>query len=77
MYENLKFREKDCWYYRVKVRKPRLGIGDAETIQNYFVNQFYHVMDMDDKSCLQNVFWTDPRWWVVYEYFDVVTFDTT
>ena len=55
-YDNLTFGEKDRRNYIDKVRRLRLGIGDAEAIQNYFVrmqrenNQFYYVMVVDDKS---------------------------
>lgn len=61
-----------------------MGIGDAKAIQNYFVRMqkqnslFYYVMDMDDKSCLQNVLWVDTRCRAAYEYFgEIITFDTT
>ncbi|XP_024642129.1 protein FAR-RED IMPAIRED RESPONSE 1-like [Medicago truncatula] len=83
-YENLTFGEKDCRNYIDKVRRLRLGTGDAEAIQNYFVrmqkqnSQFYYVMDVDDDSRLRNVFWADARCRAAYEYFgEVVTFDTT
>lgn len=61
-----------------------MGTGDAKAIQNYFVRMqkqnslFYYVMDMDDKSCLQNVLWVDTRCRAAYEYFgEIITFDTT
>jgi hypothetical protein len=83
-YENMTFGEKDCRNYIDKVRRLRLGVGDAEAIQNYFVkmqkqnSQFYYIIDIDDKSRLRNVFWADARCRAAYEYFgDVVTFDTT
>ncbi|XP_058744403.1 protein FAR1-RELATED SEQUENCE 4-like [Vicia villosa] len=83
-YENLTFGEKDCRNYIDKVRRLRLGTGDAEAIQKYFVrkqkqnNQFYYVMDVDDESRLRNVFWADARCRTAYEYFgEVITFDTT
>ncbi|KAH1154359.1 hypothetical protein GYH30_049864 [Glycine max] len=83
-YENLTFGEKDCRNYIGKVRRLRLGTGDAKAIQNYFVRMqkqnslFYYVMDMDDKSCLQNVLWVDTRCRAAYEYFgEIITFDTT
>jgi hypothetical protein len=41
-------------------------------------DRFYYVIDMDDDSRLQNVFWADARSRASYEYFgDVITFDTT
>lgn len=83
-YENLAFGEEDCRNYIDKVRRLRLGTGDAEAIQNYFVriqkqnSQFYYVMDVDDESRLRNVFWADARCRAAYEYFDeVISFDTT
>ena len=83
-YENLTFGEKDCRNYIDKVRRLRLGTGDAEAIQKYFVrmqkqnSQFYYVMDVDDESRLRNVFWVDARCRVAYEYFgEVITFDTS
>ncbi|KAL6551959.1 hypothetical protein OROGR_008113 [Orobanche gracilis] len=83
-YDNLAFGEKDCRNYIDKVRRLRLGTGDAEAIQNYFVrmqkqnSNFYYVMDVDDDSSLRNVFWADARCRAAYEYFgDVITFDTT
>jgi hypothetical protein len=36
-YENLTFGEKDCRNYIDKVRRLRLGRGDADAIQSYFV----------------------------------------
>lgn len=82
-YENVTFGEKECRNYINKVRRLRLGTRDTEAIQNYFVSmqkqnsQFYYVMDVDDKSRLQNVFWADARCRVAYKYFgEVITFDT-
>jgi hypothetical protein len=83
-YENLTFGERDCRNYIDKVRRLRLGTGDADAIQSYFVrmqkqnSQFYYVMDLDDESRLQNVFWADARSRAAYEYFgEVITFNTT
>ncbi|XP_045809922.1 protein FAR-RED IMPAIRED RESPONSE 1-like [Trifolium pratense] len=83
-YENLTFGEKDCRNYIDKVRRLRLGRGDADAIQNYFVkiqkqnSEFYYVIDIDDDGRLRNVFWADARCRAAYEYFgEVVTFDTT
>ncbi|XP_039686629.1 protein FAR-RED IMPAIRED RESPONSE 1-like [Medicago truncatula] len=83
-YENLTFGEKDCRNHIDKVRQLRLGTGDAEAIQKYFVrmqkqnSQFYYVMDVDDESRLRNVFWADARCRAAYEYFgEVISFDTT
>jgi hypothetical protein len=66
-YENLTFGEKDCRNYIDKIRRLRLGTGDADAIQNYFVrmqkqnSQFYYLIDIDDDSRLRNVFWADAR----------------
>ncbi|XP_045810181.1 protein FAR1-RELATED SEQUENCE 4-like [Trifolium pratense] len=83
-YDNLTFGEKDCRNYIDKLRRLRLGIGDAEAIRNYFVgmqrknSHFFYVMDVDDSSHLRNVFWADARCRAAYEYFgEVITFDTT
>jgi hypothetical protein len=35
-YDNLTFAEKDCRNYIDKVRRLRLGTGDADAIQKYF-----------------------------------------
>ncbi|KAL6544172.1 hypothetical protein OROGR_010669 [Orobanche gracilis] len=82
-YENLPFGEKDCRHFIEKARRLRLGTGDAEAIQKYFVrmqkqnNQFHYVMDLDDESRLRNVFWADARCRAAYEYYGkVITFDT-
>ncbi|XP_051206829.1 protein FAR1-RELATED SEQUENCE 6-like [Lolium perenne] len=83
-HENLTFGEKDCRNFLEKVRRLKLGSGDAEAVRDYFVKMqsenpnFFSVMDVDDESRLRNVFWADARSRAVYESFnDVVTFDTT
>jgi len=41
-------------------------------------DRFFYVIDLDEESCLKNVFWADARSRVAYESFgDVKTFDTT
>ncbi|XP_004496070.1 protein FAR-RED IMPAIRED RESPONSE 1-like [Cicer arietinum] len=82
--ENLIFGEKDCRNYVHKVRRLKLGRGDVEAIQNFFVrmqkqnSQFYYAMDLDDRRHLRNVFWADARSRAAYECFgEVITFDTT
>ena len=73
-YENLAFRERDCRNYIDNVRRVRLGTGDAEAIQDYFIRKqnqnsnFYYVMDVDDDSRLRNVFWAYARCRAAYEY---------
>ncbi|XP_022889102.1 protein FAR1-RELATED SEQUENCE 6-like [Olea europaea var. sylvestris] len=83
-YENMTCIEKDCRNYVERVRRLRLGEGDAATIQSYFSRMqaqcsgFYFSMDLDDDSRLRNVFWADNRCRLAYKEFgDVVTFDTT
>ncbi|XP_022841862.1 protein FAR1-RELATED SEQUENCE 5-like [Olea europaea var. sylvestris] len=76
--------EKDCRNYIEKVRRLRLGEGDATAIQTYFSKMqaqcsgFFFSIDLDDDSRLKNIFWTDNRCRQAYKKFDdVVTFDTT
>ncbi|XP_022868627.1 protein FAR-RED IMPAIRED RESPONSE 1-like [Olea europaea var. sylvestris] len=83
-YENITCIEKDCRNYIDRVRRLRLGEGDAAAIQTYFSKMqaqclgFYFSMDLDDESRLRNVFWADNRCRQAYKEFgDVVTFDTT
>ncbi|CAA3031600.1 Hypothetical predicted protein [Olea europaea subsp. europaea] len=83
-YENMTCIEKDCRNYVEKVRRLRLGEGDAAAIQSYFAKTqarssgFYFSMDLDDESRLKNLFWADNRSRQAYKEFgDVVTFDTT
>ncbi|XP_022879894.1 protein FAR1-RELATED SEQUENCE 5-like isoform X2 [Olea europaea var. sylvestris] len=83
-YDNLSCIEKDCRNYVEKVKRLRLGEGNAIAIQAYFAkmqtqcSRFYFSMDLDDESRLQNVFWADNRCRQAYKKFgDVVTFDTT
>ncbi|KAL6575795.1 hypothetical protein OROHE_000776 [Orobanche hederae] len=66
-YENLQFDERDCRNYIAKVRQLRLGVGDAETLHNYFLrmqrrnSNFFYVIDMDDDGRLRNVFWKENK----------------
>ncbi|OMP01396.1 hypothetical protein COLO4_11905 [Corchorus olitorius] len=62
----------------------RLKEGDAQAIHNYFSRlqlidpNFFYVVDLNEKGCLRNLFWTDARSRVAYGYFgDVVAIDTT
>ncbi|OMO54391.1 hypothetical protein CCACVL1_27823 [Corchorus capsularis] len=62
----------------------RLKEGDAQAIHNYFSHMqlvdpnFFYVVDLNEKGCLRNLFWTDARSRVAYGYFgDVVAIDTT
>ncbi|XP_022857692.1 protein FAR-RED IMPAIRED RESPONSE 1-like [Olea europaea var. sylvestris] len=83
-YENMTCIEKDCLNYAERVRRLRLGEGDATAIQSYFsrmqaqYSRFYFSMDLDDDSRLRNVFWADNLYRLAYKEFgDVVNFDTT
>ncbi|XP_038678689.1 protein FAR1-RELATED SEQUENCE 5-like [Tripterygium wilfordii] len=81
---NLPFLEKDTQNLIAKVRRMRLGEGDADAIQSYFLKMqsqnesFFSMIDWDEKGCLKNIFWADPRSRAAYrEFGDVITFDTT
>ncbi|XP_073130762.1 protein FAR1-RELATED SEQUENCE 5-like [Henckelia pumila] len=83
-YEKMTFIEKDCRNYIDKVRKLRLGEGDAAAIQAYFSKMqslspgFFFSLDLDDEGRLKNIFWADNRCRQAYKEFgDIVTFDTT
>ncbi|KAA8517268.1 hypothetical protein F0562_017561 [Nyssa sinensis] len=83
-HKNMTFLEKDCRNYIEKVRRLRLGQGDATAVQDYFLKMqannanFFYAMDLDEKARLKNLFWADERSRAAYEEFgDVVTFDTT
>ncbi|KAH9727256.1 protein FAR1-RELATED SEQUENCE [Citrus sinensis] len=68
-FENVSFLERDARNHVDKVRRLRLGEGDAIAIQS---------IDLDEECRLKNVFWADPRSRAAYKDFgDVVTFDTT
>ncbi|XP_044479705.1 protein FAR-RED IMPAIRED RESPONSE 1-like isoform X2 [Mangifera indica] len=82
--ENLPFLQKDCRNYIEKVRRLRLGVGDASAIQKYFLkmqsenSNFFNTMDLDEEGRLKNVLWVDARSRAAFKEFgDVVTFDTT
>jgi zinc finger SWIM domain-containing protein 3 len=62
----------------------KLKEGDAQAFLKYFCcsqlmdPNFFYVVDLNEKGCLRNLFWTDGRARVAYGYFgDVVTIDTT
>ncbi|KAH9769746.1 protein FAR1-RELATED SEQUENCE [Citrus sinensis] len=86
-YENVSFLEKDARNHVDKarrLRRLRLGEGDATAIQKYFQKMqaendgFFFSLDLDEEGQLNNVFWADPRSRAAYKDFgDVVTFDTT
>ncbi|KAJ4718428.1 Far1-related sequence 6 [Melia azedarach] len=62
----------------------KLKPGDAQAVQNFFCRwqltdpNFFNVVDLNEKGCLRNLFWTDTRSRAAYSYFvDVVSIDTT
>ncbi|XP_031276615.1 protein FAR-RED IMPAIRED RESPONSE 1-like [Pistacia vera] len=82
--ENFPFLQKDCRNYIEKVRRLRLGVGDAFAIQKDFLkmqnenSNFFYIMDLDEEGRLKNVLWVDARSTAAFKEFDnVVTFDTT
>ncbi|KAH9724212.1 protein FAR1-RELATED SEQUENCE [Citrus sinensis] len=83
-FEKVSFLEKDARNHIDKVRRLRLGEGDAVAIQRYFKKMqtendgFFFSLDLDEEGRLKNVFWADPRSRAAYkDSGDVVTFDTT
>ncbi|KAH9705402.1 protein FAR1-RELATED SEQUENCE [Citrus sinensis] len=83
-FENVSFLERDATNHVDKVRRLRLGEGDAIAIQRYFQKMrtendgFYFSIDLDEEGRLKNIFWADRRSRAAYKDFgDVVTFDTT
>ena len=66
-HDNLSFLEKDCRNYIDKIRRLRLGEGDATAIQNYFLKMqgenlnFFYTIDLDEDGRLKNVLWVDAR----------------
>ncbi|XP_028093652.1 protein FAR-RED IMPAIRED RESPONSE 1-like [Camellia sinensis] len=83
-YESLTFDERDARNYINKARRLRLGEGDAESLQSYFIRmqahseKFFYVINVDEEFRIRNLFWADARSRAMYESFgDVVSFDTT
>ncbi|KAK2651534.1 hypothetical protein Ddye_011390 [Dipteronia dyeriana] len=82
-HDNLPFLEKDCRNYIDKIRRLRLGNGDATAIQNYFLkmqcenSKFSYTIDLDEDGGLKNVLWVDVMSRNAYKEFgDVITFDS-
>ncbi|XP_057791034.1 protein FAR-RED IMPAIRED RESPONSE 1-like [Salvia miltiorrhiza] len=80
---NLGASMKDCRNYVDKMRKLRLGDGDAAAIQQLFKRlqqndkDFFYLLDIDDDSRLRHVMWIHPWSRAAYQDFhDVVSFDT-
>ncbi|XP_028072411.1 protein FAR-RED IMPAIRED RESPONSE 1-like [Camellia sinensis] len=83
-YESLTFDERDARNYINRARRLRLGEGDVESLQSYFMRmkahseKFCYVIDVDEEFFNRNLFWADARSRAMYESFgDVVSFDTT
>ena len=66
-YENVTYNEKDVHNFLDKERCLKCEEGDGQVLHDYFVrmqgknSNFYHVLDLDDELCVQNVFWVDVR----------------
>ncbi|CAL5330111.1 unnamed protein product [Camellia sinensis] len=83
-YESLTFDKRDARNYIERGRRLRLGEGDAESLQSYFMRmqahseRFFYMIDVDEEFRIRNLFWADARSRATYEAFgDVVSFDTT
>ncbi|XP_038707340.1 protein FAR-RED IMPAIRED RESPONSE 1-like [Tripterygium wilfordii] len=83
-HENLTFLQKDTRNLIAKVRRLRMGEGDAKALQSYFDKMqsknegFYSLIDWDQEGRMKSVFWADPRSRAAcHEFGDVITFDTT
>lgn len=78
--EEGEFEEKDDQFKnQLKLKK-----GDSQEMLKIFSHMqlmnpnFFYVMDLNEKGCLRNVFWADPKSRAAYGYFgDVVTIDTS
>ncbi|XP_038693772.1 protein FAR1-RELATED SEQUENCE 8-like [Tripterygium wilfordii] len=83
-HDNLPFLQRDTSNLIAKVRRMRMGEGDANAIQGYFAKirskneGFFSLIDWDEEERLKSVFWDDPRSRAACrEFGDIVTFDTT
>ncbi|XP_028066524.1 protein FAR-RED IMPAIRED RESPONSE 1-like [Camellia sinensis] len=83
-YESLTFDERDARNYIDRARKLRLGEGDSDALQKYFLrmhaqnSSFYYMIDVDTDFRIRNLFWEDAMSQATYKEFgDVVSFDTT
>lgn len=72
-------QEDDQFKNQLKLKK-----GDYQEMHKIFSRMqlmnpnFFYVMDLNEKGCLQNVFWADPKSRAAYSYFgDVITIDTS
>ncbi|XP_028071762.1 protein FAR-RED IMPAIRED RESPONSE 1-like [Camellia sinensis] len=83
-YESLTFDERDMRNCIDTARRLRLGEGDGNALQKYFLrmqaqnSSFYYMIDVDTDFRIRNLFWADVMSRMAYEEFgDVVSFDTT
>ncbi|XP_028054186.1 protein FAR-RED IMPAIRED RESPONSE 1-like [Camellia sinensis] len=83
-YESLTFDERDTRNYIERPRKLRLGEGDSDALQKYFLrmhaqnSSFYYMIDVDTDFRIRNLFWADAMSRATYEEFgDVFSFDMT
>ncbi|CAL5399418.1 unnamed protein product [Camellia sinensis] len=83
-YESLTFDERDARNYIDRARKLRLGEGDSDALQKYFLrmhtqnSSFYYMIDVDTDFRIRNLFWADAMSRAAYKEFgDVISFDTT
>lgn len=67
-----------------EMRQKIFGEGGVQGLLEYFKkiqaenSGFFYSMNVDDRNCLANIFWTDARARIAYKYFgDSVVFDTT
>ncbi|XP_028107375.1 protein FAR-RED ELONGATED HYPOCOTYL 3-like [Camellia sinensis] len=83
-YKSLTFDKRDARYYIKRARKLRLGEGDSDALQKYFLrmhaqnSSFYYMIDVDTNFHIRNLFWADAMSQAAYKEFgDVISFDTT
>ncbi|XP_028057520.1 protein FAR1-RELATED SEQUENCE 2-like [Camellia sinensis] len=61
-YESLTFDERDARNYINRARRLRLGEGDVESLQSYFMwmqahsEKFFYVIDVDEEFRIRNLF---------------------
>lgn len=75
---------KDVQNYVYTEKLKLIEARDAQSLVNHLQNRqaqdamFYYSVQLDQESCLTNVFWRDGKSKVEYDCFgDVAVFDTT
>ncbi|CAL5364282.1 unnamed protein product [Camellia sinensis] len=83
-YKSLTFDEQNARNYIDRDGRLRLGEGNAQSLQSYFMRmqahseRFFYVIDVDDECRIRNLFGADAMSRATYEAFgDVFSFDTT